>query len=167
MNCYHRSLRNKLLFGGCLVAMLGSTAVAKESFNALDHTLQKLLKIEKFEEKKFGDHLFVIPEVGITLMQKPNSMLSPAGVGARGGLLIGDWITPVHGVRIGLNGGQHNGVSINTNFVGLSADYLMNMSALLRGDNPNRLFEVLGIAGLEYQLIYNTGTVSHLSLIHI
>ena len=161
MNCYHRSLRNKLLFGVCLVAMLGSTAVAKESFNALDHTLQKPLKIEKFEEKKFGDHLFVIPEVGITLMQKPNSMLSPAGIGARGGLLIGDWITPVHGVRIGLNGGQHNGVSINTNFVGLSADYLMNMSALLRGDNPNRLFEVLGIAGLEYQLIYNTGTVSH------
>lgn len=65
-------------------------------------------------------------------------------------------------MRVGLNAGLHNGLAgVNPYFVGLSADYLMNITSLLHKDNPVRMFELIGVAGGEYQLLYRTGNWSH------
>ncbi len=127
-------------------------------FNALDYVLQSPAKNEKFASKKFGDHLFLTGEGGITMLRTPNYWFATPGVGLRAGVAVGDWFTPVHGARVGISGGWHNGEGgHNPYLIGVSADYLMNLSSLLRKDNPNRRFEFIGAAGLEYQLLYRRG----------
>lgn len=37
----------------------------------------------------------------------------------------------------------------------------MNITSLLHKDNPVRMFELIGVAGGEYQLLYRTGNWSH------
>lgn len=132
------------------------------SFNGLNHMLQKPSGNERYAEKKLGDHLFFTGDVGVMTNRKPSSLFSPSALGGRVGLSVGDWFTPVHGIRIGVGGGFHNGpADKNPYLASLSADYLMNISSLLRGDNPDRLVDILGIAGMEYQLLYQKGKWSH------
>ena len=127
----------------------------ESQFNGLDYILQKPAGNEKYGSKKFGDHLFFTGEAGIMADRSHNRMFIPAGIGARAGLTVGDWFTPVHGIRLGLNAGLHNGSLVNPYFAGLSVDYLMNLTALLHKDNPSRIFELIGVAGGEYQLLYH------------
>ncbi len=131
-------------------------------FNALEHLLQKPAKNEKFASKRFGDHLFFAGEGGITMLRNTPSWFRTPGIGLRSGISVGDWFTPVHGARLGINVGLHNGTDgHDPYFVGVSADYLMNLSALLRKDNPARMFELIGVAGLEYQLLYRHAKWAH------
>ena len=131
-------------------------------FNGLNYMLQRPAKNERFARKKFGDHLFFTGEAGVTAVRSAGSLFATPGIGLRGGLAVGDWFTPVHGVRLGLNAGVHNGLGgVNPYFAGLSADYLMNLSALLHKDNPVRMFELIGVAGGEYQLLYRRGNWTH------
>ncbi len=131
-------------------------------FNGLDYLLQKPAKNEKFESKRFGDHLFFAGEGGITMLRNANSWFATPGVGGRIGVSVGDWFTPVHGVRLGVNAGWHNGVGgHDPYFTGLTADYLMNITALLHKYNPSRMFELIGVAGLEYQLLYGHNQWTH------
>ena len=74
--------------------------------NALDYVLQKPAMNEKFKKKRFGDHLFIAPEAGVTFM-RGNSPFWYHSYGGRVGLTVGDWLTPVHGLRLGLNAGVH------------------------------------------------------------
>lgn len=131
-------------------------------FNGLNYMLQKPARNERFAKKKFGDHLFFTGEAGVVMDRSAGSLFATPGIGLRSGLTVGDWFTPVHGVRLGLNAGLHNGLGeVNPYFVGLSADYLMNITALLHKDNPARLFELIGVAGGEYQLLYRQGNWTH------
>ena len=131
-------------------------------FNGLDYMLQKPAKNERFARKKFGDHLFVSGEAGLIMDRSAGSLFATPGLGLRSGLLVGDWFTPVHGIRLGLNAGLHNGLGgSNPYFVGFSADYLMNLTSLLHKDNPARMFELIGVAGGEYQLLYRQGNWTH------
>ena len=118
--------------------------------NALDYVLQRPAPAEKFPQKRFGDRLFISAEAGPDWM-RTNANLTGASLsdaGYRMGLTIGDWITPVHGWRLGISGGRHHGVKdTRPFFAGLSLDYMMNLSALLRKDNPSRRFELIGMNG--------------------
>ncbi|MFR1235280.1 MAG: hypothetical protein ACLSC9_02945 [Barnesiella sp.] len=129
--------------------------------NALDYVLQKPAMNEKFKKKRFGDHLFIAPEAGVTFM-RGNSPFWYHSYGGRVGLTVGDWLTPVHGLRLGLNAGVHNGPgNLNPYFGGVSLDYMLNFSALGLKYEHNRIFELVGTAGLEYMYGYKFAQGKH------
>lgn len=144
------------------VPMFG--AAAREAgdsvqFNALDYRLQPVAGNERFKERKFGDRLFLTAEGGVLWNGAHNSTVAIGEPGAMGGLSIGDWFTPVHGMRIGINtGSQPSQYGGHPYFIGGTVDYLMNLSSLVRKDNPDRKFEVIGALGLGYQALKYKGT---------
>lgn len=122
-------------------------------FNALDHVLQKPLGNPSFpqDDRGFGRHIFIGINAGGSAIG--NDFSGGIKPGAQVGGQIGGWITPVHGVRVGADVGLHSvhqGAK-RTWFGAVRADYLMNLSALLRGYDPSRRFELIGSVGLEYQ----------------
>lgn len=124
---------------------------ASVGMNALDYTLQKPLGSPLFEDKTFGDHFFLSGGAGIsTYNDKPSGGFRP---GLSGEISFGDWITPVHGWRVNLGAGSHSKKAGEPwKFFGsISADYIMNFSALLRGYRPSRRVEIIGALGAEYQ----------------
>ncbi len=129
-----------------------------KGFNALDYVLQHPNSNLYFPTKKFGDHLFIAFEGGAGWYHNPENLFDFENTDIKFGINIGDWSTPVHGWRIGINGGSHHLENSHKPFyIGLSGDYLANLSALVRGNNPSRKFEIIGTAGLEYQLSHHCG----------
>lgn len=126
------------------------------TINALDYVLQKPDPNETFESKKFGDHLFLSIGGGADWTRSDNSTFSLSSRPEfRLGISAGDWLSPVHGWRLSLEFGKHRGVNRSTpKFIGLSADYLMNFSSLLRNYNPDRRFELIGLAGIELEGVF-------------
>ena len=128
------------------------------TFNALDYVLQRPAPARKFETKKFGDRLFLSVEGGPSWMRKRDGIIGGSNLGYRAGVTVGDWVTPVHGWRIGLSAGRHYGEGEYKPFFGaLSADWLINLSSLLRDDNPERPFELIGAIGAEVQGLHRSG----------
>lgn len=152
-----------LLAGGCMFtyaaqAAAGQPVVAIDStINALDYVLQRPAPADKFANKRFGDRLFISIDAGPDFMRSNTNLTgaSSSAIGYRAGISIGDWITPVHGWRLGINAGRHHGVNdTKPFFAGVSLDYMMNLSALLRRDNPMRHFELIGIMGIEGEALH-------------
>lgn len=130
------------------------------TMNALDYTLQRPLPSRQFEKKRFGDRLFLSIEGGADWIRASNSYVGadPGSPGFRGAISVGDWITPVHGWRLSVGGGRHLGADDQKPYFGsLSLDYMMNLSALLRGENPSRRFEMIGLIGLEGEALHRSG----------
>lgn len=130
----------------------------RTGFNALDHVLQRPLPTPVFENKHFGDHLFISLGVGSSTGAPKNRP------GYYFEFSIGDWVTPVHGWRINAATGRHTVRSgyDQPAFGSVSADYLVNFSSLLRGYNSSRTFEMIGGLGLEYQRIHSKGAHSNI-----
>lgn len=128
--------------------MLAVTLQAQE-YGALQYMLQKRPANEKFESNRFNEHIFFSAGIG------PYSLLSDKasqnGPGMTAHLFMGKWITPVHGLRLGVNAGYlpSNIYDSKIKMGGGSVDYLLNMSSLAYGYNARRRFELLGIAGIE------------------
>lgn len=112
--------------------------------NAFDYLLQKPLKTEKFEHKRTGDHLFTMGALGANWLRMNGTNPMPVAQ-----WMIGDWITPVHGIRLGVKGGWMDYAHDKNKFVGAELDYLMNLSAIGYGYNPDRKWELSLVAGLE------------------
>ncbi len=130
---------------------------ASTGMNAIDHVLQKPLGSPVYEQKRFGDHLFISAGGAISSYgHRPVDGFRP---GLQAEISLGDWITPAHGWRMNLDGGVHSRFTGEDwkVFGAVSADYLMNFSSLLRGDNPDRRVEVIGALGAEYQRIRYNG----------
>ncbi|MDE5656697.1 MAG: hypothetical protein K2I19_06465, partial [Muribaculaceae bacterium] len=130
---------------------------ASTGMNAIDHVLQKPLGSPVYEHKRFGDRLFLSAGGAISAYgHRPADGFRP---GLQAEISLGDWITPVHGWRVNLDGGVHSRFTGENwkVFGAVSADYLMNFSSLLRGDNPDRRVEVIGALGAEYQRIRYSG----------
>lgn len=120
---------------------------ARSGFNGLDHVLQRPLGNPVFEHKRFGDHLFLSGGASVSMMgtnAKPGAALE---------LSLGDWISPVHGWRISGEGGLNsvNKGNPKSYYGAVSADYLLNLTSLLRGYDPARKFELVGAVGAEYR----------------
>lgn len=131
----------------------------KIGVNAFDYRLQKPLPSDTFptEEQGISKHFFISANVGVSTIGSSFSGIPRPGANVGGQL--GTWFTPVHGVRMTGNVGRlsaHRGSS-RVWFGILRAEYLMNMSALLRGYDYNRKFELIGAVGLEYQHIRKRG----------
>jgi len=140
-------------------ASAGEPVAIDSTMNALDYVLQRPAPAEKFAHKRFGDRLFISVEAGPDWMRTNTNLTGASSkTGYRAGISIGDWVTPVHGWRLGISAGRHHGVDdTKPFFAGLSLDYMMNLSALLRKDNPSRRFELIGIMGLEGQMLHREG----------
>lgn len=146
------------------VAMAGTLSMSAQApehhdstFNALDYVLQRPAPAWQFEKKSMFDRLFITAEGGPTMMRSQQGIMgqSQDRIGFRLGLTAGDWVTPVHGWRVGLSFGRNSGMdNMKPYFGSFSADYMMNMSGLLRGDNPKRRFETIGTIGLEVEALH-------------
>lgn len=121
--------------------------------SALDYMLQRPRVFKTFPHKKFGDHSFL--EIGVG----PASILGDEATGIfsihspriMGTVMLGDWITPVHGFRLGFVGGQFAYGESSNSFIGGELDYMMNFTATAQFQyNERKLFEVYGIAGGEF-----------------
>ena len=145
----------------CFPAQLGAKMkyhlndTARSGFNALDHVLQKPLGNPVFEHKRFGDHFFMSGGAGFDMAGLQ------ANPGLKGELTFGDWHTPIHGWRVTLAGGMPSIAKNNPTpgYISLGADYLLNMSTLLRGHDSRRMFELIGGLGVEYQRVRVPGNV--------
>lgn len=152
-----------------LTVGLSTPAAAKKStlnlkghpssgMNALDYKLQKPLGNDSFpaDEKGFGKHFFIGAGVGSSAQNSTFTMPHP---GAYLNGQVGSWFTPIHGIRLLGKGGvlnlQRGGTS--TWFGGAQVDYMLNLSYLLRGYNPNRMFEMIATVGLEADMLRHNG----------
>lgn len=118
--------------------------------NAREYLLQKPLGNPEFPaDQGWNDRIFVGLSGGIEGIG--DDFVNPhIKAGFRFSGEAGYWLTPLHGVRLGLDGGSHSvhrGFS-SSSFFGVRAEYLLNMTTLLRGYNPGRKFELIGGAGL-------------------
>ncbi|MDE6854243.1 MAG: hypothetical protein K2J38_04215, partial [Muribaculaceae bacterium] len=122
-------------------------------FNALDHVLQKPLPSRSFPAGEKPSRFFISGGAGFSmsgLHTRP---------GAQGELSLGYRFSPVHGARLNFDAGLHSEFSGKPRvyFGAVSADYLMNFSALLRDYRSSRTFELIGGLGAEYQRIRRHG----------
>lgn len=133
--------------------IVGIEEVTDSGFNALDYVLQRPAPPRTFQHKKFGDRLFVSLSAGADWTRSSNETIGRSSeCGIRGTASIGDWITPVHGWRVSIEAGQHHGLYGNKPyFAGVAADYMMNLTNLLKGDNRFRRFELNYLMGIEAQ----------------
>lgn len=140
--------------GVCLFA-LALPLSAQVPNNALDYMLQRPKVAKHFENKTFGDHLFIEGGIGVnSIVTRSSSHFDKPGVTAKIG--IGDWVTPLHGWRVEFQGGHFTNGSSNPAIVGGSLDYLLNITALslstLRDStyaNPRR-FELVSNVGVDF-----------------
>ncbi len=146
-----------ILYSACLLTMLGQvdklTAQEKSDSltlrsgyeNAFDYLLQKPVKNEKFPDKNFGDHFFLMGGVGLNWLGADGS--SPA---MQVSIMAGDWLTPVHGVRAGVKVGQIDYGTGKNKIAGMEVSYLLNLTALQQASySLQRTFELSFLAGVE------------------
>ena len=158
-----KSVCAALLF--CPLSILASTqnsALSEQrdsTMNALDYVLQRPNPNPRFETKKFGDHLFLSGSIGPDWMRSNDGATGIGSeTGMRAEISVGDWLTPVHGWRFTLGAGRHSGVDgSKPYFLGASIDYMMNLSALVRGEKPSRRFEIMALGGVELEALHKSG----------
>ena len=118
------------------------------------YRLQKVPKFRSFEGNDSISHSFFQIYGGSSFALVPGITNGIKYPGAELGVSLGQWFTPIHGARLSLFGKYYNayplGELVRVKGVGVSLDYLMNLSALAKDFNAGRKFELLGIAGGEY-----------------
>lgn len=127
---------------------------AATQFNALDHVLQAPAVAKRYENKKVGDRFFLEIGAGVNnlFLRSSKTKVDWGHIGYEGNISLGDWITPEHGVRVSLGGKilRRKGIKNHAKVYGLSADYMMNITAI--GSRtyaaPHR-FELIGTAGFD------------------
>lgn len=136
------------MVGSLLFYMLCTNA---QDYGALKYAIQKVPRNERFPRgERFSEHLFFSAGINPFMILTGNA--GNKSVSMSGSLMIGKWLTPVHGIRIGLQTGY---IPTKKNFdtkiklFGGTIDYLMNISALAYKYDYNRFFEVVGIAGID------------------
>lgn len=125
----------------------------RTGFNAIDHVLQRPAGPRQWRDSRAPSRFFMAGGAAVSMTGMH------ARPGFRGELMFGSWVTPAHGWRVTFDGGRHSVMAGDKNawFGGAGADYLMNFSALLRGDDPGRRFELIGALGFEYQRMRQDG----------
>lgn len=124
------------------------TVQHKENIKASEYMIPKRRGADKFTSKKGAEHFFISAGAGMTRLFDTGS--DYAAHGPKASLYVGNWITPVIGIRGGADYSKWKG-NPSTNLIGASADYLINLSAFAARYNPKRVFEVVGIVGISYQ----------------
>lgn len=127
----------------------------RKNINAYDHLIPHRGGADKFENKKFSEHLFYSVTGGVT--QLFDSGNGNKAFGPKGSAQVGNWFTPVIGARVGLDYGQWKSDARTLQTMGMSLDYLMNITAFASRYRKGRRFEVIGLFGLSYQATLQGG----------
>lgn len=126
----------------------------KENIKAVEYMMPKRRRAERFESRKGTEHLFFSVGSGMTWLLNMGSGFTANG--PTSSLYVGNWITPVIGIRGGANYSMWKGKT-STNLIGASIDYLINISAFVAKYDPNRLCEIIAIGGASYQATIHSG----------
>lgn len=123
-----------------------------QDYGALKYAIQKVPGNERFPKgERFSEHMFF--STGISpFMILTNGNMGNKSISLSGNMMVGKWLTPVHGLRIGLQAGYiptKKNFDTKTKLFGGTIDYLMNISALAYKYDYNRFFEVVGVAGID------------------
>lgn len=119
--------------------------------SALDHLLQKPPVAKRFDNKKFGDHLFF--DIGLGVNARPSREKTITDPGIQANVAFGDWVTPTHGWRIGFKAGTYKWGAPKGKAVSLSGDYLLNFTALSSPTYTTpRHWEWYGVAGIDFNV---------------
>lgn len=134
-------------------------------FNPMDYVLQKrfLKKGKPFRKKPISENLFaglftgidrIIPHGGPVL-----DYSNPLGV------MVGYRFSPLHSLRLSgyYNKWHMTDLGYNLHQGTIDLDYMLNLTAYLRGYNPQRRVHVSGVAGVGY--IHNKYFVKHHSVL--
>ncbi len=141
-----------------VLTLYTASAHAQLEGSALNYMLQRPRVAKQYADKQLFDHLFVDAGAGVNIVGYNNPDAS-----AFGQINLGDWITPEHGWRLGINAGYSRLDGIKAKYAGLSLDYLMNITALSkRGTTYNpRTFELYGIAGVDLATSRHEGNAEY------
>lgn len=127
-----------------LCALAIPYASAQVPGSALDYMLQRPRVTKTYDHKSFGDRLFLEAGAGVNVVGSRNPKPGVLVGGA-----LGDWVTPEHGWRLGLESGVWSATGIKTKYADLALDYLMNITAIAQRTYPEPpRFEVMGVAGI-------------------
>lgn len=141
--------------------MLPAILSAQVEKNAMDYLLQHPRVSKRFADKHFADRLFLEGGTGLTFSSAVSTTgLSVSAPGLMLNVAAGEWLTPEHGVRIGIEGGYFNNSDFRSKFGGVSVDYLLNFMALCQYPEYGRArpFEIYGVAGLNLYGVRNAGS---------
>lgn len=130
------------------------TVQSKENIKASEYLIPHRRGAEKFQSKKGTEHLFLSMGAGMNRLFDMGSGV--AAHGPKASLYVGNWLTPVIGIRGGIDYNMWKG-DTPTHLAGVSADYLLNLSAFAARYNPKRVFEVVAVMGVSYQATIKTG----------
>ena len=134
------------------------TVRPKENIKASEYIMPKRRTADKFESKRGTEHLFFSIGAGMGRLFDMGS--GKTAHGPKTSVYAGNWITPVIGIRGGVDYSMWQGDKA-TNLIGISADYLINLSSFAARYNPRRVFEVVAVMGISYQatLMPEMGTI--------
>lgn len=123
---------------------------------------------EKYYSESWKDNWFMSIGVGMQGGTNPDSKFGKS-ISPLINLSVGKNITPLWGLRGQIYGWQSkqetafpflatgNPVSRKENYVGFNADAMLNLSTLVCGYNPDRVFELLAFVGPSVNIVKNYG----------
>ena len=124
---------------------------SQENTYSFDHLLQGPRVAKSFNNKKFGDHLFIEGGTNLFLDMTKGTNASLGDIRPWAHFAVGDWVTPLHGWRLSLQGGQYKKASKTSKIFGGAVDYLLNINAVASEKyEKHKRFEFYGIAGLDW-----------------
>lgn len=148
--------RNIIILAACalLASYIPLPAVAQIEGGALNYMLQRPRVAKYYKQKHAFDHLFLDGGAGVNLLGSHDMNL-----GATSSFTIGDWLSPEHGVRLGVDGGFMRIGDAKVKYVTTSLDYLLNVTAIATPGNNYRQkpIELYGIAGVDYSFSRHQG----------
>lgn len=149
--------RKRILAGICgLVVALTATAQNNPSIQSEQLLIPKRPGAEKFERKEKKEQLFISLAGGVGYLFNLGG--EERGHGPKGSLQVGNWFTPVIGLRGGAEYGLWRLRGGDVHLYGGSVDYLMNLSAFVWRHNPRRMVDVITAVGVGYQAGVSKGT---------
>lgn len=107
----------------------------------------------EFDRSSFQNHLFISFGGGVNALKSGGMKESIEGLGPTVSLGIGKWFTPASALRLsGVAGFCDNPLKqVNAGdfkHVDFRADYMLNFNNVFGGYDPDRIFSLIGIAGL-------------------
>ena len=154
----------RLALGMVIALSMASAAQAQIPGGALNYMLQRPRVAKYYKHKHAFDHLFLDAGAGPNILGSGDMKL-----GATGALRVGDWISPEHGVRVGVDAGMMRIGSDKLKYASLSLDYMLNITAIATPGNNYRQHsaELYGIAGADYSFSRNEGRNANGYGVHI
>ena len=119
--------------------------------SAMDYMLQYRQWAKSYDEKKFGDHLFLEMGAGLNTTEGGTFRREGTGkIGAQANIAIGDRISPEHNVRLGIGALYTKRADGRAKAINLTLDYLLNFNAIGSSRYDRYApFEIYGVAGID------------------